>query len=76
MINIPTVKPGESQSNWMKRCVPILRHEGYPDKQSVAICYSIWRKKHPSSKKSADLSSLHDRLCSIQAYLNKLSNKM
>ena len=48
-------KPGESQSDFMGRCVPVFVDEGRPQKQAVAICYDMWRKKHPSSKSDEDL---------------------
>lgn len=43
-------RQGESQSDFMGRCVPVFIDEGRPQKQAVAICYDMWRKKHPSSK--------------------------
>ena len=71
MINIPAPpKQNETQSEFMKRCVPVLRHEGYPDKQSVAICYSMWRKKHPQSKKGL-LESINMSLDNILDMLRK-----
>jgi hypothetical protein len=46
-------KKGESKSDFMKRCVPFVKNEGYEDKRAVAICYSMWRKKHPEDKKKS-----------------------
>ena len=43
-------KPGESQSDFIGRCVPVFIDEGRPKDQAVAICYDMWRKKHPGSK--------------------------
>lgn len=45
------VKPrkGESQNDFMGRCVPLEVDAGHPQNQAVAICMSKWR-----DKKSAD----------------------
>lgn len=39
------VKPsaGESKEEFIGRCIPILRGEGKPEDQAVAICYSYWQ---------------------------------
>ena len=44
-------KKDESKSDFMKRCVPVYINEGYKNDQAVAMCYSMWRKKHPEDKK-------------------------
>jgi len=46
-------KKDESKSDFMKRCIPTYINEGYPKDQSTAMCYSMWRKKHPEDKKKA-----------------------
>lgn len=40
-------KPGknESESDWMGRCVPAMMDEGKPNKQAVAICMDMWKRK-------------------------------
>ena len=43
-------KSGEKKSDFMKRCIPVYINEGYPDKQAAAMCFSMWRKKHPGAK--------------------------
>ena len=43
---MPYPETGESKSDFMKRCIPELIHEGREQKQSVAICYSIWGKEN------------------------------
>jgi len=56
VIDIPSVKPGESQKEFVSRCIPYLIHEGkHPNtpkgrKAAAGECYGIWR----SSKKSDD----------------------
>jgi hypothetical protein len=41
------VKPsaGESKDEFIGRCIPVLRGEGKPEDQSIAICYSYWENK-------------------------------
>jgi hypothetical protein len=40
------VKPsaGESQDEFISRCIPVLLKEGKPDVQAAAICYSSWEQ--------------------------------
>lgn len=40
------VKPsaGETQDAFIGRCIPILRGEGKPEDQAIAICYSYWEE--------------------------------
>ena len=42
---MPKPKPGEKQSEWMGRCVPVAVEEGRPQKQAVAMCIQMWRDK-------------------------------
>lgn len=53
---MPSFKPGESRQEWMSRCVPIRRreHPGEPNKQSVAVCFSMWREHQKKNKASSD----------------------
>ena len=36
--NFVTKLPGESKDDYMARCIPVLRREGYGQEQSIAIC--------------------------------------
>ena len=36
---------GESEAEFIGRCVPVLVSEGYDEEQSLAICYSDWRNR-------------------------------
>jgi hypothetical protein len=36
-------KPGEKQKDFMSRCISHHVDTGRPQKQAVAICYSMWR---------------------------------
>mgnify|MGYP001561686152 CR=1 FL=1 len=51
-ITIPKPQSGESQDQFIARCVPIVLHEGTAadGSQAAAICHSIWRE----SKKEID----------------------
>ena len=31
--------PGESENDFIGRCIPVLKGEGYDDDQAAAICY-------------------------------------
>jgi hypothetical protein len=42
---MPSVKKGESQSDYMKRCVPEVKSEGKPVKQCIAQCLSMYKQK-------------------------------
>lgn len=41
------VKPsaGESENEFIGRCIPVLRDEGKPEEQAIAICYSYWENR-------------------------------
>ena len=40
-----TPSAGESEAEFIGRCVPKLREEGYDNDQALAICYSDWRDR-------------------------------
>ena len=43
---MPKPEKGETERNFLSRCIPELAEEGYTNnKQRVAICYSIYRKE-------------------------------
>lgn len=37
--------PKETQSEFVSRCIAEEMKKGYEQSQSIAICYSKWRKK-------------------------------
>lgn len=49
------VKPegGESEDEFINRCIPALMDEGYEQEQSIAICYATWQN-HSSLKPYVD----------------------
>lgn len=51
---MPTPKKGESKQEFISRCVPI-RHGEHPNednKQSVAVCFSIWKEYQKKAVKA------------------------
>lgn len=47
---MPKPESGETERDFLKRCIPELIHEGREQKQSVAICYSVYRKEGTEAK--------------------------
>ena len=43
-------KKGETQKEFLARCIPFFVDEGKPQDQAVAICYSMWREKDKSDE--------------------------
>lgn len=50
---MPTPSPKETRQDWMSRCIPMLRDEGKPQDQAIAVCTSMW-KKHEQEKDQLD----------------------
>jgi len=46
---MPNVQPGESKDDFLKRCIPMLRNEGKPEDQAIAICESMYEEKKMSA---------------------------
>lgn len=48
IVENPEPNPGESQSDFVGRCIPYVKkeHPEWPQDQVVAVCYSIYRRKH------------------------------
>lgn len=47
---MPSVKRGESQSNYMKRCVPMVMAEGKKNKAAVGQCMGMFKSKWQANK--------------------------
>jgi len=43
---MPLVKPGETEKEYISRCIPILMDEGKEQKQAIAICFSMYRRRN------------------------------
>ena len=48
---MPSVKKGEGQSKYMKRCVPAVKKEGKSQKAAVGQCMGMYRSKWKGKKK-------------------------
>lgn len=53
---MPDVKPGESEKDFIHRCIPVVLADGTAKNgnQAVAVCYAFWKK----GKKSMDAEEL------------------
>lgn len=48
---MPEPQKGESEADFLKKCIPALIHEGYENRsQVIAICYSKYRKLGTEAK--------------------------
>ena len=47
---MPGVRKGESQSSYMRRCVPAVKSEGKSQKAAVGQCMGMYRSKWTPSK--------------------------
>ena len=45
-----TPSPGESEDDFISRCIPVLIGEGKDGDQAAAICYSYWRDRFENDK--------------------------
>ena len=45
IVKLVDPRAGESEAEYIGRCVPVLQSEGYDDDQSLAICYADWRTR-------------------------------
>jgi hypothetical protein len=43
---VPAYKDGGQKSDWISEKIGILMREGRPQKQAIAIAYSMWNQKH------------------------------
>ena len=50
---MPKPRTGESERDFISRCVPMIMDEGKPNKQAVAICYSLWEDRQEQAEKQA-----------------------
>ena len=65
---MPAPKPNknEEKDKYMSRCIPFYMDEGKPQKQAIAICYSLWDKSIGEEKMSV--------IDKIDKYLNEKDN--
>ena len=67
MIFIPVPNKGESEKDFIKRCIPYVIKEGKEADQASAICHSIWKRKHEQGVDKIDKERVY--LC-LSAELN------
>lgn len=74
---MPNVKPGESQNDFVDRCVPFVINEGTTKdpKQAAAICNSMW-KEHAKKDHSADATIMLSASMIEQSDMPKNNFKM
>ena len=46
--------PGESEDQYLGRCIPQLIKEGYDEEQASAICYSSFEEEHANDQEMVD----------------------
>jgi hypothetical protein len=56
---MPTLRKGETQKEWIARCVPYLMDEGKTRDQALATCYGMWKAKHPHDSDESWLAELN-----------------
>jgi hypothetical protein len=61
---------GESEDDFIGRCIPTLLDEGYPQDQAAAICYSYWREKYEEDKRN--IQNYVSRVFDLLGYLDGL----
>ena len=48
---MPEPEKGESERSFLARCIPMMmRDKGFGNKQSVAVCFSVYRRKGTEAK--------------------------
>jgi len=59
---MPTPKAGESQQSWMSRCIPQVKADktAKDQKQAVAICLSMWKKRSEDEEMAGDNDFYYD----------------
>ena len=48
---MPSVRPGESSKNYLKRCIPTVKKEGKSPKAAVGQCYGMFKIRWQGPKK-------------------------
>jgi hypothetical protein len=68
--NFVSPSAGESEDDFIGRCIPVLLDEGYPQDQATAICYSYWREKYEEDKRN--IQNYVSRVFDLLGYLDGL----
>ena len=61
---MPTPRRGESQDDFISRCIPIVLDDGTADdnQQAAAICYSMWRDKNIMTNELKTIGKTDDEI--------------
>lgn len=54
--------PGETEDEFISRCIPVLINEGKPEDQAAAICYSMWRNRFAANPNVSGLPPYVDQV--------------
>lgn len=76
---MPEPKKGETEREYLKRCIPYMVNEGYEQRVAVPICYSKYRKsgtgaKSPKPEKKS--YSGKDRVRNKNTQYGKMDNSL
>ena len=75
---MPNPKPGESKDKFIGRCIPYVKkeHPDWKQDKCVAVCYSLWRKKHPGSAPKKAYDYLLERLDELSKSLEDIQSNV
>ena len=65
-----TPSAGETEDDFLGRCIPTLLGEGYDQEQAAAICYSYWRERYEEDKRI--IQNYVSRVFDLLGYLDGL----
>jgi hypothetical protein len=68
--NFVSPSAGETEDDFLGRCIPTLLNEGYPQDQAAAICYSYWRERYEEDKRN--IQNYVSRVFDLLGYLDGL----
>ena len=50
---MPAVKPGESEKDYVARCIPVVVKEGKTQEQAAGKCHGMYRSHRKAARKRA-----------------------
>lgn len=69
---MPTPREGESQDEWMERCVPEVMDEGKDHDQAVGQCMGMWNDRNASADTKSGLTqAMQDKVVDLLAHKGK-----
>lgn len=64
---MPEPRAGETESEWMGRCVPVVEAEGANNEQAVAVCLSKWENRKDEGAKPMEYKALQFKADDVDA---------